>query len=173
MALAVTVILLQFLSWISFGIDGFAYAAESLVGKYFGAKNWQKFEQAIRYSFFWGFVLASFYALLYYFGGEWLLGIYTDKTDLIEATKPYLVWTLVMGFAGVAAFVWDGVFIGMTASRAMRNSVMISLVIFVGVFYFIKQYHSLHLYWFSFVLFLFLRGIIQSWMFYKHGKKLI
>ncbi len=172
MTLAVTVILLQFLSWISFGIDGFAYAAESLVGKYFGAKNWKKFEQAIRYSFYWGFVLASFYALLYYFGGEWLLGIYTDKTDLIEATKPYLVWTIVMGFAGVAAFVWDGVFIGMTASRAMRDSVVLSLIIFIAVFYFVVQYHSLHLYWLSFILFLFVRGAIQSWMFYKGGRNL-
>ena len=172
MALAVTVILLQFLSWISFGIDGFAYAAESLVGKYFGAKNWKKFDQAIRYSFYWGFVLASLYALFYYFGGEWLVGIYTDKTDLIEATKPYLVWTLIMGFAGVAGFIWDGVFIGMTASKAMRDSVMISLVIFIGVFYLVAPYHSLHLYWFSFVLFLFSRGTIQSWMFYKRGREL-
>ncbi len=172
MTLAVTVILLQFLSWISFGIDGFAYAAESLVGKYFGAKNWKKFEQAIRYSFYWGFVLATFYALLYYFAGEWLVGIYTDKMDLIEATKPYLVWTLTMGFAGVAAFVWDGVFIGMTASKAMRDSVVLSLIIFIAVFYFVVQYHSLHLYWLSFILFLFVRGAIQSWMFYKGGRNL-
>lgn len=172
MALAITVILLQFLSWISFGVDGFAYAAESLVGKYYGAKNWIKFDQAIRYSFYWGFGLASFYAIIYYFGGEKLLGIYTDKVDLIEAAKPYLIWTTIMGFAGIAAFVWDGVFIGIMASRAMRDSVILSLLIFIATFYFVKQYHSLHLYWFSFVLFLFMRGLIQSWMFYKKGKAL-
>ena len=172
MALAVTVILLQFLSWISFGIDGFAYAAESLVGKYFGAKNWQKFYQAIRYSFYWGFGLALFYAVLFYFSGEWLLGIYTNQAELIEETKPYLIWTVMMGFAGFVAFVWDGVFIGMTASRAMRNSVLISLVVFIGLFYLFKPYHSLHLYWLSFVLFLFIRGVIQSWMFWKSGREL-
>ncbi len=172
MALAITVILLQFLSWISFGIDGFAYAAESLVGKYFGAKNWEKFEQAIKYSFYWGFGLAFFYAVIYYFGGEKLLGIYTDKADLIEATKPYLIWTIVMGFAGIMAFVWDGIFIGMTASKAMRDSVVLSLVIFIAIFYFVKPYHSLHLYWFSFVLFLFVRGVLQSLMFWKKGKGL-
>jgi MATE family multidrug resistance protein len=172
MALAVTVVLLQFLSWISFAIDGFAYAAESLVGKYYGAKNWDKFYQAIRYVFYWGFGLTVIYAVVYFFYIEALLGIYTDKEELIEAAKPYLVWTIVMGFAGVAAFVWDGVFIGMTASRAMRDSVLLSMIIFLGLFYLVKPYHSLHLYWLSFILFLFMRGAIQSWMFWKKGKDL-
>ncbi len=172
MVLAITVILLQFLSWISFGIDGFAYAAESLVGKYYGAKKWDKFYEVIKHSFYWGFVLAFFYALLYLFFGEKLLELYTDKKELINETKPYLIWTISMGFAGVAAFVWDGVFIGMTASRAMRNSVVLSLTIFIIVFYLLKPYHSLHLFWFSFVMFLFVRGLIQSWMFWSYGKTL-
>ncbi len=167
MALAITVILLQFLSWISFGVDGFAYAAESLVGKYFGAKNRYKFYQAIRYSFYWGFLLAVFYALIYYFGGEWILKLYTDKSELIEAVKPYLFWTVLMGFAGVAAFVWDGIFIGMTASKEMRDTLLISLAIFIAIFYILQPFNSLHLYWFNFLLFLFIRGILQSWIFYK------
>ncbi|MCH9812682.1 MAG: MATE family efflux transporter [Epsilonproteobacteria bacterium] len=172
MALAITVILLQFLSWISFAIDGFAYATESLVGKYFGAKNWEKFNQAIYYSFYWGFGLASLYALFYYFGGEWILALYTDKIELIEATKPYLLWTVVMGFAGIGAFIWDGVFIGMTASRSMRDSVLYALLFFITLFYFVQPYHSLHLYWLSFILFLLMRGVIQSWMFWRLGRKL-
>jgi MATE family multidrug resistance protein len=171
-ALAVTVILLQFLSWISFGIDGFAYAAESLVGRYFGAKEWGKFYEVIRYSFYWGFVLALFYGLFYYFFAEQLLELYTDKKELIEGTKPYLFWSVVMSFAGIAAFVWDGIFIGMTASKAMRDSVVLSFVIFVTVFYLLKPYHSLHLFWFSFIMFLFIRGLIQSFMFYKFRKNL-
>ncbi len=171
MALAITVILFQFLSWISFGIDGFAYAAESLVGKYFGARDRKKLYQAIRYSFYWGFLLAVFYAFVYYFAGEWILKLYTNKNDLIEATKPYLFWTIMMGFAGFVAFVWDGVFIGLTASKEMRDSVLISLVIFIAVFYILQPFGSLHLYWFSFLLFLFVRGVLQSWIFYRKIKK--
>jgi MATE family multidrug resistance protein len=173
LALAVTVILLQFLSWVSFGIDGFAYAAESLVGKYFGAKDSKNFYKAIKYSFYWGFFLALLYALIYYFFAENILNIYTDKENLIQKVKPYLGWTIVMGFAGVLAFVWDGVFIGMTASKAMRDSVLLSLTLFVAVFYLLKSYHSLHLYWFSFMLFLFLRGVLQSFMFYKKRQMLL
>jgi MATE family multidrug resistance protein len=77
-----------------------------------------------------------------------------------------------MAFAGMLGFVWDGVFIGMTATRSMLVSIVISLFLFIILFYFIKPYHSLHLYWFSFVLFLLMRGIVQSWMFYKSGKNL-
>ncbi len=172
MVLAVTVILLQFLSWVSFGIDGFAFAAESLVGKYFGSKNWDKFHKAIRYSFYWGTGLATIYACMYCFGGDWLLGIYTDKPDLISATKPYLIWICIMTFAGMLGFVWDGIFIGMTATKSMLSSVLISLTVFIASFYLLQPYHSLHLYWFSFVLFLFIRGMVQSWMFWKNGKNL-
>lgn len=172
MALAVTVILLQFLSWVSFGVDGFAFAAESLVGKYYGAKDWCHFSQAIRYSFYWGTGLAAIYFLIYYFGGHWLLSLYTNQAALIAAVKPYLVWITIMVFAGTLGFIWDGIFIGMTATRAMLISISISLVIYVFLFYMMQAYHSLHLYWFSFVVFLFLRGVIQSVMFYQYGKNL-
>jgi MATE family multidrug resistance protein len=172
MALAITVILLQFLSWASFGIDGFAFAAESLVGKYYGAKDWDKFHQAIKYSFYWGIALATIYALVYYFAGEWILRIYTDKETLILETTPYLIWTVVMVFAGIAGFIWDGVFIGMTATRSMLISILLSLILYMTLFYISKSYHSLHLYWLCFILFLFMRGVIQSWMFYQNGKNL-
>jgi len=172
MALAITVILLQFLSWISFAIDGFAYAAESLVGKYYGAKEWDRFYEVIKYSFYWGVVLTVLYSVFYYFCGEWIVTIYTNKGDIIEAVKPYLFWTTIIGAAGLSGFIWDGVFIGMTASKAMRDSMLISLAIFIGVFYLVKSYHSLHLFWFSFVMFLFVRGLVQSWIFYKYGKKM-
>ncbi len=173
MALAVTVILLQFLSWVSFGVDGFAFAAESLVGKYYGAKDWCHFSQAIRYSFYWGTGLAAIYFLIYFFAGQRLLELYTNQPELIAAVKPYLVWISIMAFAGTLGFIWDGVFIGMTATRAMLISVMMSLAVYIVLFYMVQAYHSLHLYWFSFVVFLFLRGVIQSGMFYRYGKNLI
>lgn len=172
MALAVTVVLLQFLAWISLAIDGFAFAAESLTGKYFGAKNWSQFDRAIRYSFYWGWVFAALYAVIYYAGGEWLLGLYTNDAKLIAEAKPYLMWTTIMGFAGVAAFIWDGVFIGMTASRAMRDSILIALGVFLVLFYLIKPYGSLHLYWLVFILFLAARGVVQSIMYRKKGREL-
>ncbi len=172
MALAVTVILLQFLSWVSFGVDGFAFAAESLVGKYYGAKDWCHFSQAIRYSFYWGAGLAMIYFVFYYFAGQKLLGLYTDESELIEAVQPFLVWVSVMAFAGTSGFIWDGVFIGMTATRAMLLSVSISLMVYLVLFYMTKEYHSLHLHWFSFMIFLFLRGVVQSWLFYRYGKYL-
>ncbi len=170
--LALTVIFLQFLSWVSYGVDGFAFAAESLVGKYYGAKDWQKFSLAIRYSFYWGTVLAVMYSLLYHFGGQWLISLYTNQPELIEATKPYLVWLTIIAFVGTPGFIWDGIFIGMTATRAMLLSVILSFVSYIIFFYMIQSSHSLHLYWLSFVVFLLMRGVIQSWMFYRYGKYL-
>jgi MATE family multidrug resistance protein len=172
MALAISVILLQFLSWISFGIDGFAYAAESLVGKYYGAKQWDKFNEVVRCIFYWGFALALFYTLIYYFKAEWIVTLFTSDKALLSEIKPYLFWTMIMSFAGIVGFIFDGIFIGMTASKSMRDSIIISLVLFLILFYALEGFHSLHLYWFSFMMFLFLRGVIQSWMFYMRGREL-
>jgi MATE family multidrug resistance protein len=159
--LAVNVILLQYVNWLSYGIDGFAFATESIVGKYFGAKNTEMTIRAIKYNFIWGLVVAALFALIYGIGGEWLLGVYTDQATIIADAKPYLVWMILIPLLGFSCYIWDGVYIGLTASAAMRDSMAIALAIFLGSYYLILDKYDNHGLWFALVVFLAARGLLQ------------
>ncbi len=170
--LSVMVLLLQFMIWMAFALDGFANAAESLVGRYYGAKNWTMFNKAILYSFYWGGGFAILFFLLYYFEAENLLKLYTNDTDLITKTLPYMWLVALLPLLSVAAFIWDGVFIGMTAAKSLRDAVLISTFLFIAIFYLTKEINYSWSLWISFVLFFLFRGLLQSWMFFQKREKL-
>ncbi len=172
MMLSTMILLLQFMIWMSFAIDGFANAAESLVGRYFGAGDWEQFYRAVRYSFYWGGGFALLFALVYYFGGRSILALYTDQQALIENSMRYMLWVALMPLLSFWAFIWDGVFIGMTASRAMRDAVLTSMALFLGLFYLTKGIDFGWSLWLSFLLFFVFRGLIQWRMFRQKGVKL-
>ncbi len=170
--LAVMVLLLQFMIWMSFAIDGFANATESLVGKYYGAKDLSNFNKAIKYNFYWGGVVALVFSLAYFFLGRVFLETYTNQTNIINQAMPYMWLVSLLPILSFAAFIWDGVFIGMTASKSMRDAVLISTLLFVLIFYITRSINYAWALWGSFVLFFVFRGAIQSWMFYKNRERL-
>jgi MATE family multidrug resistance protein len=170
--LSVMILLLQFMIWMSFAIDGFANAAESLVGKYYGAKNWKLFYKAVRYSFYWGGALSLLFAVAYYFGGRMILEIYTNQQILIDKTMQFMFWVALMPILSFGAFIWDGVFIGMTASKSMRDAVIWSTALFLGLFYMTNKIDFVWSLWLSFLLFFLFRTLLQTWMFRKYGKRL-
>ncbi len=170
--LSVMILLLQFMIWMSFAVDGFANAAESLVGKYYGAKDWRLFYKAVLYSFYWGGGFAFLFSLVYFFEGEEILEIFTDKKEIIDEAMKFMFWTALMPILSFGAFVWDGVFIGMTASKSMRNAVVISTVMFLTLFYMTKNIDFIWSLWLGFLAFFIFRTIIQSWMFYRRGRRL-
>ena len=172
LVLASNVILMQFLNWMSYGIDGFAYATESLTGKYFGKKNIEKLNQAIRLSFIWGGVVAVSFSLLYAFGGTILISIFTNQEEVRSFTRPFLIWMIITPIAGFWSYIWDGIFVGITASKAMRNSMVISLGIYFLIFYSLRGLAINDLLWLSLIMFLVARGAIQSIMFWQKGVKL-
>ncbi len=170
--LSVMILLLQFLIWMSFGVDGFANAAESLVGRYYGARDWENFDKAVRYSLIWGGTVALGYSLLYLFGAEQIIKLYTNKKQLIEDTLPYVSYLVVLPIISFGAFIWDGVYIGMTASKSMRNVVLIASIIFAAIFYLFKDINYTMALWGGFMLFFFVRSVFQTWLFYKKGREL-
>lgn len=172
MALAANVILLQFLNWMSYGVDGFAYAAESLVGKYFGAEDPQRTRRAIRLSFLWGMGLAGGYALLYGLGGDWLLRVFTNQQDVINATSPLLFWMVLFPLLATPCYIWDGVFVGMTASRSMRNTMLLAFAGYLLLYYLVGQHYGNHGLWLSLLLFMVLRGLIQQLWYRRYGLEL-
>ncbi|MEL6987592.1 MAG: MATE family efflux transporter [Bacteroidota bacterium] len=172
MMLAVNVILLQFLNWMSYGIDGFAFASESLTGKYYGAADQSKLNLAIKKSFIWAGIFGLLYALIYIIFGITLVQIFSDDISVQQATKPYLFWIVVLPIASFVCYIWDGIFIGLTASKAMRDTMFISLIIYVLSYYLFRSYDN-HGLWLSLMLFMIARGGIMTYYYTKKELGLI
>ncbi len=164
--LAVNVILLQFFNWMAYGVDGFAFAAESLVGKYHGAANKPQTFRAIRYSFYWGMLLALLFALLYGLGHAPLLRVFTDQELVIAAAQPFLWWVIALPLISTPSFIWDGIYIGLTASRAMRDTMLLSLLVFILSFYWLDRAYGNHGLWMAMLSFMAARGVVQ-WIYFR------
>lgn len=159
--LAVNSLLFQLFYFFSYFIDGFAYAAEALVGKSIGAKDHQLLVKVIRRLFSWGFVICLLFTVLYALGGGIILLTLTDNATILTAARPYLFWIALVPMISFAAFLWDGIFVGATASRAMRNSMLIiTLGIFLPAYYLLEPVFGNHGLWMAMMLFLASRGII-------------
>lgn len=158
--LAANTILLQLWMILSYGVDGFAFAAESLVGKYIGAGDKNKLSETVKYSFFWGLGLGLFLSILYFFFDKEILFLYTDKVEVIELASIYFIWTLVAPISNSICYIWDGVFIGATATKPMRNSMLISLFIFfLPVYYLTIDALGNNALWLAMITFMLARGV--------------
>jgi len=170
--LTVMILLLQFIIWFAYITDGFANAAESLVGRYYGAQDWKSFIKVIKYIFIWGTGLSFVYMLVYAFLGEAILHIYTNDQALIDRTLQFLPYVIFMPIVSFMAYIWDGIFVGMTATKALRNITIFSTTLFIGVFYIFKGLNFEYVLWVSFMSFFLFRGLFQSWVFFKEGRDL-
>lgn len=159
--LAVNTLLMTFFTLFSYVMDGFAYAGEALGGKFYGAGNVVALRRVTRLLFVWGGAMVVLYTFVYAVLGADFLSLLTDDTTVRRAATGYYFWTLVIPVAGVAAFIYDGLFIGMTATRGMLLSCFLSAVLFFAVFYLLFPVLGNHALWMAYCLFLFMRGVIQ------------
>jgi MATE family multidrug resistance protein len=172
--LAVNNLLMQFFTLFSYIMDGFAYAGESLVGRYIGAREGKNLRSAVRLLLAWGLALTVAFTAAYAIGGEWFLAIFTNQQSVIDAAGDYMFWVLAVPVCGFAAFLFDGIFIGATASRTMRNAMFVATAAFFAIYFGFKTiavstYETLNtqawnnILWTAFMVFLVLRGVLQ-WM---------
>ncbi len=166
--LAVNSILLQFLMFFSFFIDGFAFAGEALVGKFIGAKQISHLKKVVKMLLYWGLGLAVAFTLIYLAGVNIIIKLLTSQPDVIETAQTFLFWVVLIPVASVGSFVWDGIYIGATASRPMRNSLLVStFIVFAPVYYFLNPVWENHALWMGMLLFMFSRGVILSILYKK------
>jgi MATE family multidrug resistance protein len=131
--LAVSSIMMKLLMIFSYFTDGFAYAGEALVGKYIGAKDKMRLGQSIRWTFIWSMAIAVIFMGIYHFAGVPMLRMMTSDAAVVEQSREFLPWLLLMPVIGCAAFTWDGIYIGATASKEIRNAMLWAVVAFVIV----------------------------------------
>ncbi|MYF99624.1 MATE family efflux transporter [Candidatus Poribacteria bacterium] len=159
--LAINTILLQYINLMSYAIDGFAFAAESMVGKYKGAKNVFNLKRTIRLIFLWAFLFGGAIMFIFLLFGENLLHFFTDKPNLIQQTKPYLIWIVAAPVINVAAYIWDGIYLGATESKVLRNSMIVSMLIFLCAVHLLMFYGN-HGLWGAYTLLLVTRGLLLT-----------
>lgn len=161
--LAVNTLLLQFFTIYAYIVDGFAFAGEALAGKYFGAKDKINLLKVTKLLFYWGLVLSGIFTIAYYFGDNMLLKVLTNNTEVIQNIQPYLFWVYLIPVLTFGAFIWDGIFIGVTASASMRNAMLIStFLIFLPSYFILHHYYHNHGLWAAFMIFMIARFVTLS-----------
>ena len=160
--LAVNTLLMQLFTLFSYIMDGFAYAGEALSGRYVGACNLVQLKRAVKALFGWGVGLSLVFTLLYGIGGENFLRLLTNDTVVIETAGHYFYWVLAIPLAGFAAFLWDGILIGATATRFMLWAMLVASGSFFVIYYCFSGTTNNHMLWLAFLVYLALRGIMQT-----------
>lgn len=163
--LAVNMILIQFFYIFSYFTDGFAYAGEALVGRYTGASDIDNIKKVIKFLFLWGITISLPFTLIYTLFPDVIVRLISNDPTITEAVKPYHIYMIIMPLATFAAFLWDGVYIGATASRAIRNTMIIStILVFLPCWYYLMPMFGNHGLWTSFFAFMITRGISMTLM---------
>ena len=167
--LAANTILLQLWYISAYGVDGFAFAAESLVGRFKGAADHENMRLAIKWSLIWGLGLGVIGTGIYSLIGVQLIELFTNQTIVIAAASVVLIWTILAPVVNSICFIWDGVYIGATSTGAMRNSMLIATVlVFIPVFYLSVDYLGVHALWLSMIAFMVARGVALTLLAPKH-----
>jgi len=163
--LATNQMLLELFYLMSYAVDGFAYASESLVGKYLGAGNIEKAVRVIKKCLIFGLGFGLIFGVSYILFGQNLLRVLTTNKQLIKDSQPYFIWLSAVGVSGALAFVWDGVYSGATASVELRNSMLLSVVAFFIVFNMSDMAYPLYSIWAGMVAFMLSRSLFQILLF--------
>jgi MATE family multidrug resistance protein len=159
---AANILLLEFITIGAYGIDGFAFAAESICGKYFGRGNLLQFKKSVKFVFIWGISFGSLIMIVYLLFGRSILLILTNKEQIIELAMSYLPWLIISPILNSFAFIWDGIYVGTTATKQMRNTMILSTLLFFSVVFILIESLGNHGIWFAFTLFMISRGIFLS-----------
>lgn len=166
---AANAVLMSFLMIISYGMDGFAYAIEAMVGKAIGAKNRDDLKDSITITFFWSFVICFVLSLAFYFFGKHLVAVITSIEQVSNIAMNYLPWLIAMPLCSMWCFVLDGIFIGATKGKEMRNSMFLATSSFFAVFILMLDYGN-HALWAAMISFMLMRGITLGVIFVRQWK---
>lgn len=153
-------LLMQFFMLYSYFTDALANAAEALSGEYLGRRDGAGLRGIVRQLFGWGACFALVFTLLYATAATPILHLFTNQTEVIAYARPYLPWIIAVPFVSLAAFIWDGVYIGLTLTSRMFLSMLVSAIVFFALWSLLGP--SNHALWFSFVAYLATRSLMQT-----------
>ena len=159
LVLAANAVLLNLANLTSFALDGIAHAAEALVGKAVGQRNRSSVEESVKLCLKWSLYFAAGLSIAYLLGGRYIVNLLTDLPDVRATTMIYLPWFIVSPLVAMWSFLYDGVYVGATRAKAMRDIMIISTFLVFLPAWFLLQGFGNHGLWAAFTLFLASRGI--------------
>jgi MATE family multidrug resistance protein len=158
--LTANALLMQLFTLFSYMSDGFAYAGEALSGRFVGERNPDMLRRYIRHLIFWSLIIAILYVLVYITAWQEILMIFSPSEDVLHTAGQYIIWIIAVPLVGCVPFMIDGIMIGATKTKLLRNTVFISTVLFFAAFYTLSPILNNTALWISFLLFLFFRGLL-------------
>jgi MATE family multidrug resistance protein len=160
--LSVNAVMMQLYLFYSYFMDGFAYAGEALGGRYYGAGNKDGFVQMLRHLFAWASGVTLLYTIVYVCFGHGIVALLTDEPQVLSVSHEYLWWIWLVPVASTLAFIWDGIFIGITATRGMLVSSFVSTIVFFAVYALSQNQLGNHGLWLAMIVYLLMRGVVQT-----------
>jgi MATE family multidrug resistance protein len=144
-----------------FFLDGFASAAEQLCGRAIGARDSRGFGRAARLSLGWGFGFGVAATLVFIVAGSWLIALMTASPEVRVVAEQFLVYAALTSVIGVFAFGYDGIYIGATWTRDMRNLMLAALAVYFATWWALQPWGNDGL-WLALLAFLLARGLFQA-----------
>ncbi len=158
LSLAGNAVLLNFFYLMSYGLDGFAHAVESLCGKYYGARDKKQFKAIIRSVFILSFTVAASFSLIYLIFGKQLIYLLTSIESVQNYSYDYIIWLIIIPLISMPSFVYDGIFIATTNAKIMRNSMVIATFFcYIPLWYLLRRFDN-HGLWIAFLSFFIVRS---------------
>lgn len=158
-ALAVSSIMMKLMLLYSYFVDGFAYAGEALSGRYIGARDKDSLRRAVKVIFIWCGGIGVVSTFGYWAGGEWLFKFMATDPVVIAESARFLPWLLIMPLVSCVAFTWDGIYIGATATRAIRNSMLWAVVGFFLSYWIFREPYGVQSLWVGYMVHLVVRTV--------------
>lgn len=158
--LATNALLMQLFTLFSYMSDGFAYAAESLSGRFVGEKNAPLLKSFIRHLLIWSILIGIFFVFVYIIAWKEILMIFSSSENIILAAEKYIGWIIAVPLVGTIPFMIDGIMIGATQTKLLRNTTFIATALFFISFYVLAPFFENTALWIAFLFFLLFRGIL-------------
>jgi len=172
---AANAVLMSFLMIISYGMDGFAYAMEAMVGKAIGAKDKQQLNLSLIGTFFWSFIICAGLTFVFALAGSQMISLITDIPLVQSKAMEYMPWLVAMPLVSMWCFLLDGIFVGATKGREMRNGMFVATSSFFAIFYLaaglLSQGQQNHALWLAMLSFMAMRGITLAVVFMYQWKQ--
>jgi MATE family multidrug resistance protein len=157
--LAANAVLINFFYLMSYGLDGFAHAVESLCGQSYGEKNIKSFKRTLAHVFFISLVISILFSLVYLFYGRYVVNLLTSINEVQDYAAQFIIWLVIIPVVAMPSFVYDGLFIATTEAKIMRNSMVIATIFcYIPLWYALRRFDN-HGLWAAFFIFFVVRSL--------------